>query len=123
MLGTAQGVSKQVASARQKLQSRFAGEPVNAAWAASTEQALEQAKGGDQIDQLGAQPLAFAVQCRTSVCLIGADFPSITAADDWFTLYSLQAGSELASSTAHKSRNPDGTIHLEIYGLSRGSNR
>jgi len=113
------GTSESVAVARNKLQSRFTSEPVDKSWAAHKQTALAAANDAPQIEQLGAKPLAFDSQCHSSVCLIGADFPSATAADDWFSLYTLVAGPEMSRAAVQRSSNPDGTIHLQIYGLAR----
>jgi len=108
-----------VAVARKKLQSRFASEPVDRTWAASKEKALAAANDAPQIEQLGAKPLAFDSQCHSSVCVIGADFATATAAEDWYTLYTMVAGPEMSRAAVQRTDNPDGTIHLQIYGQAR----
>jgi hypothetical protein len=115
-----QAVQKQIDAGRQKLIVRYKNEPIDAAWSSRTQKALEDANTAPQIAELSAKPLSFASECRSSVCLIGADFPSVDAADDWYTLYSMLAGAQISNSAVHRSSNPDGTVHLEIYGLARG---
>ena len=112
-------VSKLVAAGKQKLLSRYDSEPVDAAWAARKEQALERLSVSPLIEQVNAEPLSFSARCRSSVCLIGADFPSRLAADDWFTLYTLNAGQEMSNASSESTVNPDGSVHLQIYGLTR----
>lgn len=113
------GASKLAEAGKQKLQSRYEGERVDVAWAAAKQQVLERLSVSPQITQLGAQPLAIQAHCRTSVCRIEADFATRVAADDWHTLYTLNAGTEMSNSSATGSLNPDGTVHLQIYGLAR----
>ncbi|MDB6163914.1 MAG: hypothetical protein JWL98_1346 [Xanthomonadaceae bacterium] len=112
-------ISKLVDAGRKKLRSRYDSEPVDGVWASRKQKALEAASSAPQIDQLDAKPLSFDSHCRSSVCLIGADFPSVDAADDWFTLYTMLAGPEMSNAAVSRSTNPDGTIHLQIYGLAR----
>lgn len=119
LVNKGRGISESVATARKMLKSRFDAEPVDAAWAARKQTALAAASDGPQIDQLGAKPLAFDSRCRSSVCLVGADFASATAADDWFSLYTMLAGPEMSRAAVQRSTNPDGTIHLQIYGQAR----
>lgn len=114
-----QAVSKLVEAGKQKLLSRYNSEPVDAAWAARKEQALERLSVSPLIEQVNAEPLSFSARCRSSVCLIGADFPSRLAADDWFTLYTMNAGQEMSNASSESSVNPDGSVHLQIYGLTR----
>lgn len=119
LMDRSRGTSESVAVARKKLQSQFTSEPVDKSWAAHKQTALTAANDAPQIEELGAKPLAFDSQCHSSVCLIAADFPSTTAADDWFSLYTLVAGPEMSRAAVQRSSNPDGTIHLQIYGLAR----
>lgn len=113
------GASQSIAVARKNLQSRFASEPVDAGWASRKEKALAAASDSSQIEQLGAKPLAFDSQCHSSVCVIGADFATATAAEDWYTLYTMVAGPEMSRAAVQRTDNPDGTIHLQIYGQAR----
>lgn len=107
------------AAGEQRLRLRYEGERVDAAWAASKQQVLESLSVSPQIEQVNAQPLAIVANCRKTVCRIDADFPSRTAADDWFTLYTLNAGPEMTHSSSRNNVNPDGSVHLQIYGLAR----
>jgi hypothetical protein len=119
LANSAHGASKSITAARKNLQTRFASEPVDATWASRKEKALAAANESSQIEQLGAKPLAFDSQCHSSICVIGADFPTATAAEDWYTLYTLTAGPEMSRAAVQRTDNPDGTIHLQIYGQAR----
>jgi hypothetical protein len=108
-----------VDAGENKLRSRYEGERVDAAWASRKQQALERLSVSPQIEQLNAQPLSIDAHCRTSVCLINADFATRLAATDWHTLYTLNAGTEMSNSSMRSTVNPDGSVHLQIYGLAR----
>jgi hypothetical protein len=114
-----EAATKVAEAGEQKLRTRYQTEAIDANWAASKQQALEGLSVSPQIEQVKAQPLAMVANCRTTVCLIDADFPSRTAAEDWFTLYTLNAGGQMSQSSSRNSMNPDGTVHLQIYGLAR----
>ena len=113
------GAAKVAEAGKQKLRTRYESEPVDAAWAQRKQQALQRLSVSPQIEDLHANPLSFAANCHSSVCLIAADFPSRVAADDWFSLYTLVAGEEMSNVSSEGSTNPDNTIHLQIYGLAR----
>ena len=123
LLGKGAAISQSVAVARNKLQTQYTSEPVNAAWAARKQAALAAANDAPQISDLGAKPLAFNSTCRSTVCMIGADFKTTSAADDWFSMYTLVAGPEMSRAAVQRITNPDGTIHLQIYGLAVPSSR
>ncbi len=112
-------VSRVTTAGREKLRSRYESERVDTAWASNKQQALERLSVSPQIEQLNAQPLSIQARCRTSVCLIDVDFATRLAADDWHTLYTLNAGTEMSASSSTSSANPDGSVHLQIYGLAR----
>jgi len=114
-----QNVSKLIATGRQKLKSSYDGETVDTAWAQRKQKALEAASTSPQIEEIDAKPLSFDAHCRTTTCLIGADFASVTAATDWFTLYTMIAGPEMTNAAVQRSVNPDGSVHLQVYGKAR----
>lgn len=114
-----EAVAKLVETGKQKLLARYESERVDTAWATRKQQTLERLSISPQIEQINAQPLSFNAQCRQSVCLIHAEFPSRLAADDWFTLYTLNAGGEMFNASSDRTMNPDGSARLQIYGLAR----
>jgi hypothetical protein len=119
LLGRSAAISASIASGRQKLAARYGSEPVDAAWAQRKEKALASANDASQLADLDAKPLSFSAQCRSTVCLIGADFASTLAADDWVSLYTLVAGPEVSRAAMQRSQNPDGTVHLRVYAAAR----
>jgi hypothetical protein len=106
-------------SFHQALAARHASEPVDAAWASAKEAKLLAASATDEIRRANALPGNYSANCRSTVCRIGADFPSRGAAEDWLTLFSTGVGSELPNEAYIVSRNPDGSIHLDVMGLAR----
>ena len=103
----------------QALATRYAGEPVDAAWASAKEAKLLAASSSDEIRRSNAVPENYRANCRSTVCRIGADFPNRGAAQDWLTLFSTGVGSELPNEAYIVTNNPDGSVHLEIMGLAR----
>ena len=103
----------------RKLRTQYEDERVDAAWASRKQQALEQLSVSRQIEELKAQPTSITANCRASICMIDAEFPSPRAAEDWFTLYTLNAGQEMSNASSNRTINPDGSVRLKIYGLAR----
>ena len=112
-------VNKVVAAGRSKLVGAYEAENVDQGWAGAKQQALEALQSNEQIEQLNARPVAFDVACRSSTCRVQADFASRLAADDWLTLYLLNAGTELSNSSFRRTDYPDGTASIELYGQAR----
>jgi hypothetical protein len=119
-VAASQDATKKIAKAgRDRLQGRYISEHPDPRWAMAKEQTLSGLSTSTQIDELGARPLDFSASCRTSVCRIHADFLTRRAAEDWFTLYTLNAGAEMPNVSVHTLANPDGSVRLELYGLAR----
>jgi hypothetical protein len=53
------------------------------------------------------------------MCQLSADFPTRVAADDWFTLYLTNTGTDLYNASYQATLNDDGTTHVEVYGLAK----
>lgn len=111
--------SQVVEAGRQKLTRQYQMERVDGQWALAKERTLERLSTSPQIDEIGAQPAAMTVQCRTTVCHVVADFPNNRAADDWFALYPMNVGMEMPNISQQRTTNPDGTVRVELYGLAR----
>jgi hypothetical protein len=107
-----------VAAGRNKLVSQYQNEKVNGGWAAAREQSLTSNAVSPQIEQLGAKPKNLTAHCRSTTCQITADFPTPTAADDWVTLYLTDPATALSKSSYQTSENPDGSVHIDLYGQS-----
>jgi hypothetical protein len=104
---------------RSQLLSQYNNEKVDPAWAPSREHSLIEHAISPQISELKAEPKNMTSRCRSSVCQITADFATPTAADDWFTLFLTNSGTDLSHASMQTTKNPDGTTHLEIYGVAR----
>jgi hypothetical protein len=104
---------------RDKLHVRFTSEQTDAGWSLATEQALARMSTSPQIEELGAKPLSFNARCRTTICVIHADFPTRRTAEDWFTLYTLNSGAQMSNVSVQTLTNPNGSIRLELYGFAR----
>lgn len=112
-------VKKIVAAGTQKLRSRYDNEPVDRPWALRKQKALADANDSPMLDDVKAKPISFDSTCRSTTCLISANFPSASEAEDWFTLYTMLAGPEMSNAAMERTTNPDGTVHLQIYGQAR----
>lgn len=111
--------AKIVAAGTQKLRSHYDNEPVDRPWAMRKQKALADANDSPMLDDVKAKPLSFDSTCRSTTCLISANFPSTSEAEDWFTLYTMLAGPEMSNAAMERTTNPDGTVHLQIYGQAR----
>ncbi len=99
------------------LQARFAAEHVDPGWAAAQHSTLLEASGAGQIAGLHAQPEHFDVDCKSTTCRVEADFFRHSAAQDWLTLFLMNAGASMYKETYAYSTNPDGTSRVTIYGV------
>jgi hypothetical protein len=108
-----------VTAGRNKLVGAFNGETIDQAWAANARSELSQFATSQQIHDLHAEPLSMDVDCRRTVCRIGADFATRAAANDWATLYLTSVGARMPNASLQTSDNADGTAHLEVYGSVR----
>jgi hypothetical protein len=98
---------------------RYREEDVDARWAARKETVLLNASTSSQIAELGAAPKHLDIDCKSSICRVQADFAVQSSAQDWVTLFLLNAGSQMPRSVFGHSVNPDRTIRVEILGYSR----
>lgn len=98
---------------------RYANERVDPAWAAGKEQELASLAKTEAMTAMNANVSNLTVDCRTTMCEIGGDFPSITAGDDWFTLFTTNVGSKMPSATYKYEHKADGTVRIHIYGVGR----
>lgn len=104
---------------RQAFIDRYAHEQVDARWAGTKEATMLEAGRSGQILELGAEPHALDIDCRTSMCRIRADFATQSSAEDWFTLFATTLGREMPKATFRYSRNEDGSARVLAYGLAR----
>lgn len=111
--------AKVVEAGRSKLFTRYQNEKVDGGWATAREQSLIEHAVTPQIHDMGAEPKNLTAHCRSSTCRLTADFPTRVAADDWFTLYLTNTGTDLFNASYQATINDDGTTHVEIYGLAK----
>lgn len=117
-----QAVAKQakvVDAGRNKLVARYQNEKIDGGWATAREQSLIAHAVNPQIQEMGADPKNLTAHCRSSTCQLSADFPSRVAADDWFTLYLTNTGTDLFNASYQTTINDDGTTHVVVYGLAK----
>jgi hypothetical protein len=112
-------VQQRVDQTQAAFRARYAGEPVDAAWAGAKEAALAQASVSPQIRELGVEPGNLAVDCRSTMCRITADFPSTSAGDDWFTLYMNNVATDVPVASYKYNRKPDGTYTIDVYAVGK----
>ncbi len=110
-------IAKVVEAGHSKLMAQYLSEPVNGGWAIAQEQNLTSHGTNPQIKELHAEPKGLTAHCRSTTCKLGADFPNQSAADDWVTLYVSSPNTHLSNVSTQASPNPDGSVHIEIYGL------
>lgn len=112
-------VQQQVDRTQAEFAARYAQESVDTAWAGPKETELVGLAVSDQIRQLGVEPSNMAVDCKSRMCHITADFPSMTAGDDWFSLYMNNVGEKLPVAAYKYVQNPDGTVSINLYAIGR----
>jgi hypothetical protein len=100
---------------------RYENESVDPPWSAVKEATLLRASTSTQITELGAEPGNLGIDCKSSVCRVTADFSNSSLAEDWVTLFMLNAGSEMPRAVFDYSNNPDRSVHVVILGYSRNS--
>ena len=104
---------------RATLMGRYTHESVDTTWSNTMERQLVSLADSDQIRAMHANVANLEVDCRTSMCRVSGDVPSITAGDDWFTLYMTNVGGAMPEAAYRYVRNPDGTLHIEVFGIAR----
>lgn len=108
-----------VKAGHDMLFSQYQSERVDAHWAHEREQSLVAHSISPQIQDLKVEPKNMTVHCRSTTCAIAADFPTRGAADDWLTLYATNTGTNLFNLSSQVTANPDGSAHIQIYGLAK----
>jgi hypothetical protein len=108
-----------VEAGKSKLVGQYQSEKVDAQWAPAKEQRLQSLSITAEMTSLNAVPADMQVDCRSTVCQITATFPSRVAAEDWFTLYTLNVGAEMPNASYESHVNPDGTVGVQVHGLAR----
>lgn len=98
---------------------QYDSEAVDPAWSGAKEQDLLKLSTTPEITRLNANISNLQVDCKSRMCRLTGDFPTLTAGNDWFTLYSLNVGDGIPTSTFKYERNDDGTYKIVIYAVGR----
>jgi hypothetical protein len=104
---------------RARFIARHAHERVDTAWSNTMEGELASLADSDQMRAMHANVANLEVDCRTSMCRVSGDVPSITAGDDWFTLYMTNVGGAMPEAAYRYARNADGSLRIEVFGIAR----
>ena len=104
---------------RETFAARFNTEQVDSAWSNAMERDLVALSDSDQIRAMDANVSNIEADCRTTICRIRADVPSITAGDDWFTLYMTNVGAKLPEVAYRYVPGDDGKLRIELYAIGR----
>jgi hypothetical protein len=112
-------VQQRVDQTQAAFMSKYNTEPVDPAWAGGKEAALAQLATSPQMQEIGAEPKNLAVDCKSTMCKVTADFPSTSAGDDWFTLYMNSVGAQVPTASYKYVRNPDGSYSINVYAVGR----
>lgn len=104
---------------RERSQARYASEQVDPAWAPGKESELTGISNREAFAQAGAKPTSLSVDCRSSMCRLDGQFETRSQAEDWIMMYMSSVGNGMPNSIVSRSRNPDGSTRVEIYGRAR----
>jgi hypothetical protein len=104
---------------RETFAARFNAEQVDSAWSNAMERDLVALSDSDQIRAMNANVSNLEADCRSSICRIRAEVPSITAGDDWFTLYMTNVGAKLPEVAYRYVPGDDGKLRIELYAIGR----
>jgi|SRR5687768_682858 len=110
---------QQVDRTQAAFAARYSNEPVDAAWAGAKEAELLGLGVSDPMRQMGAEPQNMAVDCKSSMCRITADFASMSKGDDWFALYMNNVGDKVPVASYKYVQNADGTVSINVYAAGR----
>lgn len=106
-----QAAADWLAEARRSLDA----EPRDPVWAASTEDALLQAAGHEDLSASVADMQAFRAECRSRRCFVEANFANRGAALDWLDVFVLQAR-PISRSMTSTAVQPDGSVSVYLLG-------
>jgi len=110
---------QRTAALKEQSAQRFASEQVDPNWAPAKMTELNGIAADPVIAGAGVAPESLAIDCRSSMCRIDGRFDDASKAEDWIMLYTASVGSALPNTVISRSRNPDGSMRVEIYGRGR----
>lgn len=118
MLDPAQ-LSKQRERMAAELEQGHRAEPMDAAWAAQAEPALEKMAASPDLAVAAIQVDGLATDCRSKTCRISASFDSVADAEQWGMLFATGTGKTLRQTRSVVVPLGNGKSELRIYGLRR----
>lgn len=116
--GREEQIARTAAMKRQSAE-RFAAEQVDPAWAPQKEAELTGIANQPGFETAGVKPTSMDMDCKSSMCKIDGQFASNGEAEDWLLIYMSSVGSAMPKSVVSRTRNPDGSTRVEIYGRAR----
>ena len=109
----------QTAALKEQSAQRFASEQVDPTWAPAKVTELDGIAADPAFTDAGVVPTNLDIDCRSSMCRINGQFDDPGKAEDWIMLYTASVGGALPNTVISRTRNPDGTMRVEIYGRGR----
>lgn len=113
---TAEDAQRQATEAFARLDARFATDGNDAAWAMSTEGAVNRAIAEPALAPFKA-PQASDIRCARTMCRLEFTFASLDQAEDWLTYYPLGVASQLPIFRSQSLLLPDGRVQLNMFGF------
>lgn len=110
---------RQFKRAQAGIAATFNSEPVDPAWSAPAESELRRIAANAESASEDIEAEDVAVACKKTTCRLTASFATGGKADDWTTRFMSSVGGALKSSAVSQTRNPDGSVLLEIYSNAR----
>jgi hypothetical protein len=104
---------------RETFTARYNDERVDSAWSNAMERDLVALSDSEQMRAMDANVSNLEVDCRTTMCRIRGEVASITAGDDWITLYMTNVGAKLPEVTYHYVPGDDGKLRIELFAIGR----
>jgi hypothetical protein len=97
----------------------FERETVDPAWAPQKEVDLQAVASVPGFETAGVAPQDLSIECKSSMCRVDGKFASNGEAEDWLLIYMSSVGGNLPNAVVSRSRNPDGSTRVQIYGRGR----
>jgi hypothetical protein len=97
----------------------FEREAVDPAWAPQKETDLQAIADAPGFETAGVAPQDLAIECKSSMCRVDGKFASNGEAEDWLLIYMSSVGGNMPNAVVSRSRNPDGSTRVQIYGRGR----
>ena len=113
---TAADLQREQSQGLARLESRFATDGSDPAWAMTTEADVAQAAADPALAAFKA-PQASDVRCARTMCRLVFTFASLDQAEDWLTYYPLGVTRQLPVFRNQSVVLPDGRVQLSMFGF------